>query len=85
LRTGGLRSEPEVVVTIDEFAEMLDVPREAALVWLWAGMPCRERGCYEMGEGFKLVPSWAFDWVSSLSALAAVVGDERGRRALRLL
>ncbi len=32
-----LRSEPEVVLAIDELAEMLDVPRETVLVWLRAG------------------------------------------------
>jgi hypothetical protein len=80
-----LRSEPEVVLAIDEVAKMFGVTCETVLVWLRAGMPCRERGCFETGDGFKLVPCWTFDWVSSLSALADVAHDGRAQRALKLL
>ena len=73
-----------MVLAIDDLAEMLGVTCDTVLVWLRAGMPCRERGCYETGDGFRLVPSWAFDWIGSLSAQAYAAGDERGRRALRL-
>lgn len=70
--------------TVEDMAEMFDVSRETVLGWLRAGMPYREGGCFETGEGFKLVLSWVIDWTFALNMLARVLGDHQGRRELGL-
>jgi hypothetical protein len=79
-----LREGPPILCTIEDIAEMFDVSRETALGWLRAGMPYREPGCFETGEGFKLVLSWVIDWTFALNMLARVLGDHQGRRELGL-
>ena len=75
---------PPILFTIEDIAEMFDVSRETVLGWLRAGMPYRERGCFDTGEGFKLVLSWVIDWTFALNMLVRAFGDHQGRRELRL-
>ena len=75
---------PPILFTIEDIAEMFDVSRETVLGWLRAGMPYREAGCFETGEGFKLVRSWVIDWTFALNMLVRAFGDHQGRRELRL-